>query len=353
MSLHEFQTIGKGVSIYRAKLEENNRPDGSLRRITEDQPALIIICTWLGGATSKRIQRYTLGYNRLWPSANILLIQTDPMEYAFYGENVLSRKLLPAFGEIRKLVETNARCNKKSSSTSPSLSSSSSSSPTANGTAEILLHVFSNGGANIATQLVTSINNISSMIGERSPLELRQIVFDSCPGDPDTSAIYRAAAQSLPHAHPLRPLGCAFLYLVVAGIAGLEAVGIRKRLGRTMRAQFNDPVVFDKLASRLYLTSNGDVMMDTRDVQAHRDEALARGLRTDTVVFERAGHCALVLEDEAVYWGAINGCWERSGSQPATSCEEHDGSTGREHFRRLRRWDSTDNSSFQQVRSRL
>ncbi|KAJ4413928.1 hypothetical protein N0V82_008233 [Gnomoniopsis sp. IMI 355080] len=347
MSLHEFQIIGKGISIYKANLEENNRHDGPLRDNVEDQPALIIICTWLGGATSKRIQRYTLGYNRLWSKTNILLIQTDPMEYAFYGKSTLSRKLLPATGEIRKLVEANARCNTKSSPTS------SSSSPGANGATEILLHVFSNGGANIATQLVTSINKILSLVGERSPLELRQIVFDSCPGDPDTSAIYRAAAQSVPHAHPLRPLGCAFLYLVVAGIAGLEAVGIRKRLGRTMRAQFNDPAVFDKLASRLYLTSNGDVMMDTRDVQAHRDEALARGLRTGTVVFKRAGHCALVLEDEAVYWGAITECWERSGLQPEASCAEHDESTGREQFRQSRRWNSTDDISIQQIRSRL
>ncbi|KAJ4396378.1 hypothetical protein N0V93_000597 [Gnomoniopsis smithogilvyi] len=341
MSLHEFETIGKGVTLYRAKLGENNRSNGSFGKTADDSPALIIICTWLGGATYKRIQRYTCGYNDLWPKANILLIQTDPMEYAFYGESWLARKLLPASGEIRKLVEASASYHKPSQ-TSPS-------SPGPNGP-EILLHVFSNGGANIATQLVASVNNILSLVGERSPLEIRQIVFDSCPGDPDTNAIYRAAAQSLPHSHPLRPLGCAMLYLVVAGIAGLEAVGIRKKLGRTMRAQFNNPAVFDKLASRLYLTSNGDVMMDTKDVQAHRDEALARGLRTDTVVFQRAGHCALVLEDEAAYWGAIAGCWERSGCQPAASSTDHDGPTGHDYSRR---WASNDHASNQLVRSRL
>lgn len=342
MSLDEFQMIGKGVTIYKAKLDEDNRSAERSQKTTDDQPALIIICTWLGGATSKRIERYTRGYNRLWPQADILLIQTDPMEYAFYGESSLSRKLLPASGEIRKVVEANERCN-ASKPTSPSL-------PGPNGP-EILLHVFSNGGANIATQLVPSINNILSLVGEQSPLKLRQIVFDSCPGDPDTNAIYRAAAQSLPQSHLLRPLGCAVLYLVVAGIAGLEAVGVRKRLGRTMRAKFNDPEVFDKSASRLYLTSNGDVMMDTRDVQSHRDEALARGLRADTVVFERAGHCALVLEDEALYWGAIAGCWERSGyHQSAASCLEHDASTRQEQSRG---WISTDNTPTQQVRSRI
>lgn len=344
MSLHEFQTIGKGVTFYRANVQENNAGNKSDRypsQTAEDQPALIVICTWLGGATSKRIQRYTCGYNRLWPNANILLIQTDPMEYAFYGESSLSRKLLPASAEIRRLVEEHAR-----SHVSPSSSSSSSGS---NGPG-ILMHIFSNGGSNIATQLVTSINNTLSLVGERSPLEIRQVVFDSCPGDPDTNAIYRAAAQSLPRTHLLRPLGCAALYLVVAGIAGLEAVGIRKPLSRTMRDQFNDPAVFDKSAARLYLTSNGDVMMDTRDVQAHRDEALARGLKTDTVVFERAGHCALVLENEAVYWGAIASCWQRSGYQTPTSYREHEGPTGHEQFGR---WNSNDDRSIQQVRSRL
>lgn len=350
MSLHEFQTIGKGVTFYKANNDQEHRhgdsSDGVPSHSPEDQPALIVICTWLGGATSKRIQRYTCGYHRLWPNANILLIQTDPMEYAFYGENSLSRKLLPASSEIRKLVEANTRTH-MSSSFSPASSSSSSSG--ANGPG-ILMHIFSNGGANIATQLVTSMNNTLSLVGERSPLEIRQVVFDSCPGDPDTNAIYRAAAQSLPQTHLLRPLGCAALYLVVAGIAGLEAVGVRKKLGRTMREQFNDPAVFDKSASRLYLTSNGDVMMDTRDVQAHRDEALARGLKTDTVVFERAGHCALVLENEALYWGAIAGCWARSGHQPAADYREHDGSTVHEQ---LGHWNANDNHSIQQVRSRL
>lgn len=343
MSLHEFQTIGKGVTFYRANVQENvpgNRSDRYPSQATEDQPALIVICTWLGGATSKRIQRYTRGYNRLWPNANILLIQTDPMEYAFYGESSLSRKLLPASAEIRRLVEENARSH---------ISPSSSSSSGANGPG-ILMHIFSNGGANIATQLVTSTNNTLSLVGERSPLEIRQVVFDSCPGDPDTNSIYRAAAQSLPRTHLLRPLGCAALYLVVTGIAGLEAVGIRKPLSRTMREQFNDPAVFDKSAARLYLTSNGDVMMDTRDVQAHRDEALARGLKTDTVVFEKAGHCALVLENEAVYWGAIASCWQRSGYQTPTSSREHEGPTGDEQFGR---WNSNDDHSIQQVRSRL
>lgn len=351
MSLREFQHIGKGVTFYKANVQEHRRGDSSERapsHTPEDQPALIVICTWLGGATSKRIQRYTCGYNRLWPNANILLIQTDPMEYAFYGESSLSRKLLPASSEIRKLVEANSRSH--ISSSFPSASSASASSSSGNNGSGILMHIFSNGGANIATQLVTSINNTLALVGERSPLEIRQVVFDSCPGDPDTNAIYRAAAQSLPRNHLLRPLGCAALYLVVAGIAGLEAAGVRKKLGRTMREQFNDPAVFDKSASRLYLTSNGDAMMDTRDVQAHRDEALARGLKTDTVVFERAGHCALVLENEALYWGAIAGCWERSGHQPATSYREHDGPTVHEQ---IGHWNSNDDHSIQQPRSRL
>lgn len=343
MSLYKFRTIGKGISIYESAAgEESSRSDGFPSQPTEDQPALIIICTWLGGATSKRIERYTHGYHRIWPKANILLLRTEPVEYAFCGARALSRKLLPALAEIRRLVEANSRSHMSFQASSPSTTSANRRG--------ILMHVFSNGGANIATQLVTAINSTLSLVGERSPLELRQIVFDSCPGDPGTNAMYRAASESLPRSHPLRPLGCAILYLVVAGIAGLEVVGIRKKLGKTMRDQFNDPGVFDKAAWRLYLTSNADVMMDTVDVQAHRDQALASGLRADTIVFEKAGHCALVLENEAVYWGAIARCWEQRASQNAAPFTDDDGSTGHEHFGRSK---SIQDISNQQFRSRL
>lgn len=253
----------------------------------DDDPALIVLCTWLGGATAKRIQRYTRGYNALWPRARILLIRTTAAEYAFWSVKSLQQKLRPAHCEIRKtLLNQNA--------------------------ARILLHVFSNGGANTATQLAASMNGILQSIGHAHPLPLRQIILDSCPGDLSIHKTYKAAAHSIPATFPLRFLGCATLYLLVAGIAGMETVGLRRPLGKSIRDGFNDHSMFPGHARRLYLTSRGDTIVDSGHVQTHRQQAAAAGLSTEELVFERAGHCSLVLEDQEAYWKAIASCWQRS-----------------------------------------
>lgn len=283
MSLDSFQPLGDGISIFNSPAHDRYHDND------DDGPALIILCTWLGGATAKRIQRYTRGYNTLWPKARILLIRTTATEYAFLGVQSLQRKLRPAHCEIRK-----------------TLSRESNKLP------QILLHIFSNGGANIATQLVASTNRILRATGQKSPLPLRQIIFDSCPGDLPIQKTYQAAAHSIPATLPLRSLGCAVLYLVVAGIAGLEAVGLRKPLAKSMREGFNDRRIFAEEARRLYLTSKGDTIVETGEVRTHWEGAKGKGLKTEMVVFERAGHCCLLMEDEEAYWGAVEKCWERS-----------------------------------------
>lgn len=281
------------------------------------QPDIIILCTWLGGATTKRIQKYTLGYHKLWPKSVILAIRTTAAEYAFSGASALRRKLRPALREIRRIM---ARVD--SPQKLPPYDHQSGSG--------ILLHMFSNGGANIATQLVASMNGVSSILGQAETLPMRQVVLDSCPADPGINNTYAAASHSISTTHPLRPLFCATLYLVVAGIAGLEAVGLRRCLGKAIREQLNDPKVVSPGARRLYLISEADAIVDFREVLAHRHQALSKGIGAETVVFKRAGHCCLVLEDERAYWGAIESCWARGRREGTESRVKIDSITCRE-----------------------
>lgn len=306
MSFQDFQDLGNGILIFNPPRQEGKDHQFVSELAAADQPALIILCTWLGGASTKRIQRYTIGYHRLWPLSTILLIRTTATEYAVSGIKALHDKLRPARREIRRVLDAGRA----------SLTPSSETTPRAPG---ILLHMFSNGGANIATQLVASMNAILTVVGTGAPLPLRQVVLDSGPGDLGIGRTYAAAAHSIPTGHPLRPLLCAVLYLVVAGLAGLEAAGVRRQLGRTMRDQLNDPAVFAPNAGRLYLTSQADTIIESRHVFSHRAQAAARGLRTEMVVFQRAGHCSLLVEDEGVYWSAIETSWKKGARGSAAT----------------------------------
>lgn len=306
MSLQDFRCLGNGISLYEPDNQENVSLDIEQEAESEaaraDHPVLIILCTWLGGATSRRIQKYTQGYHRMWPKSSILLIRTVPSEYAFQTDKALARKLQPAHHEIRRLaVEADSSSSRRRRRVHP----------------RVLLHIFSNGGAGTAVQLVASMNGILSALGRPGPLALHQVVLDSCPGDPGIGATYRAAAHSAPRGL-LRPLACAALYLVVVGIAGLEALGARRRLGRTIGGRLNDRATFAPAARRLYLASEADGIVDLRDVHVHRAEAEAAGLTTEGVVFRRAGHCCLVLEDEVLYWHAITSCWDGAKSPGQT-----------------------------------
>lgn len=304
----QFKDLGNDIWLYEPRDNENNpkqRTEWIRPSVKGHPPALIILCTWLGGATTKRIEKYTEGYHRLWPCSRILLIRTTLSEYLFQSTTSLRKRLRPAHHEIRKLgLERQSQLQDKHTSEPES--------------GEIILHIFSQGGSNTATQLLESMNAILSTLGQKRPLPLRQIVLDSCPGDPGIHSSFTAGAYSLPETSLLRPLSSTALFILIAGLAGMEATGLKKPLAKRMRSQLNDPAIFSARATRLYLTSEADTIVDSRDVEEHRNQAAAKGLTTDILRFRRAGHCSLVLEDGAAYWNAIASAWETSAA-PSTA----------------------------------
>lgn len=333
-----FKDLGNDIWLYEPQENENNNP----KQRTEwtrpagkgHPPALIILCTWLGGATTKRIEKYTEGYHRLWPCSRILLIRTTLSEYLLQSTTSLRRRLRPAHREIRMLgLERQSQRQDKPTSEPES--------------GEIILHIFSQGGSKTATQLLESMNAILSTLGQKGPLPLRQIVLDSCPGDPGIYSTFAAGAWSLPEISLLRPLGSTALFILAAGLVGMEATGLRTPLAKKIRSQLNDPGIFSSRASRLYLTSEADTIVDSGDVEEHRKQAAAKGLTTDILRFHRAGHCSLVLEDGAAYWDAIASAWEKSAA-PGTAQ-----STGRGEDKGVPQFPPVSIGTSRQSRSRL
>ena len=84
-----------------------------------------------------------------------------------------------------------------------------------------------------------------------------------------------------------------------------ESFGIENAISR-VRRRLNDNALFPLTTPRLYLYSEGDAMVDFRDVHDHVEEARLQGC---TVVreekFLKAPHCAMLTEDQSRYWNAV------------------------------------------------
>ncbi|KAL7944252.1 hypothetical protein V8C42DRAFT_326289 [Trichoderma barbatum] len=246
-------------------------------------PRLIILCTWLGGATPHRIKKYLDGYSSLYPGSSILLITARFLEMAVFPFSVLHSRLAPARNIMIHHIEARAE--------QPS----------------ILWHIFSHGGCNTAIQMALSLHD------QRSDIDLskhiRLLVLDCCPGDATFENAYKAATYSLPNALPARVVGQALLYPTVAIVTGLQNAGLMRSV-KHLRAHLNDPAVLGT-SERLYLYSKADRVVRWEDVEAHIEDAKTQqGLCVQGVAFHGSPHCALVRDHGDKYWQTITSYWD-------------------------------------------
>jgi DNA repair protein RAD57 len=275
-----FTNVGQNIFLFKPDVTKS-ATKGDKR---EGSPALVILCTWLGGSTTRRVHIYTAGYHQLFPNAHILLIRTTLADITMRSFRQIRERLAPARDAINRIA-----------------GQTKSSGHEIDGS--ILLHIFSHGGCNTAIQLAVSMREAG--LG----LPLGRIVFDCCPGDATFRKAYNAAVLSLPSSQPARSIGSLALYPSIAAITGLQSLRIMSSV-RELRAQLNHPAVFGSHARRLYLYSAADQMVDFRDVQLHLEAARGRGYQAEGVLFWRSAHCALILEDAARYWTAIEKFWQ-------------------------------------------
>ncbi|KAK7966249.1 DNA repair protein rhp57 [Apiospora aurea] len=277
-------------------------------------PRLIILCTWLGGVTTPRVNKYVAGYQALYPTAHLLLIRTVFLDISVRTFATLRAHLQPVRDAISRIMEQH-----------PNGDGLNSGGGGADGADGILLHIFSHGGCNCALQLAWSMG--SSPSSQLFCDNLRLVVFDCCPGGASFGKAYNAAIVSLPQTTRflgVRSLGAPLVYAAVAAVHGLQSAGLMRSV-RELRRELNDPVAFRARAGRLHLYSRADEMVAAEDVLAHAREAEAGlGCAVGTVGFEEAAHCALVREDAQRYWGAVKDGWARKDpTRPAAGADMH------------------------------
>lgn len=281
------QLIGEDIYWHESSRKIEDNPRGS------SAPALVILCTWAGGATPRRINKYIDQYIKLYPSSALLLLTTNIPNTAFRPLRWIRHRLKPARLAIRRILTPEV-------GDEPTTAADQSKG--------ILLHMFSHGGCSMGVQLSLAMREESDN-GEAFRSSLRGIILDCSPGDDAFERSYRAARVSLPQTALVNFFSITLLYSTLSVLNSLQNAGVLRAV-RDLRISLNDPDTFGPGTKRLYIYSKEDVMVGWEEVQSHFEEAKSQGHVVDQVVFETGSHCTLMVEDADRYWTAIQRFWE-------------------------------------------
>ncbi|KAK4690206.1 hypothetical protein P7C71_g6524, partial [Lecanoromycetidae sp. Uapishka_2] len=288
---------------------------------------LIIICTWLGAAR-KHIAKYTTLYRNIAPGARILLIESNvPILISSYEKQ--REVIKPA---VSAVLDTLSECDiyptpngkQKDSKASRTAVDGNRDGAIPNDPSkpnpQILLHVFSNGGTNTATQLLIVLNSHL-----KAPLPLAGLLCDSSPAKGTYWRSYDAMVLSLPKGVATRLLGAVACHCILVLLYTWIAYGnenpaslFRRTLldEETVRAGWEQSVSEKKVGGRVcYFYSKEDRMCLWSDVREHADEARMLGWDVREVLFQGSGHCAHFSRDEGRYSEAVRSVWDGEESR--------------------------------------
>jgi len=280
-----------------------------------EQGQLIIICTWLG-AGRKHIARYTTMYQKIAPRARLLLVQSAvPILVSSYAHQ--RRAIQPAVSiTIDRLTECGQKTATAADGGRSETSSTSSVVMPAQKRPKILLHTFSNGGTNTATQLLIVLRE---SIG--APLPLAGLLCDSCPAKGTYWKSYDAMLLSLPKDIMSRTMGMLACHTILILLYSWIAYGNENPASLQRRTLLDannfepgwgivDNVTSDAQGRVCYLYSKVDRMCQWTDIQEHAEIARDKGWQVLEVVFDGSGHCAHLAKDEQAYSNAVRSLWE-------------------------------------------
>jgi hypothetical protein len=278
----DFEKLTDAISYHR-------QPSGGLQSRNNGGPSLIVLCTWMS-AHRKHISKYTSQYRQKYPSAELLVIESSIADIV-YRTNKSQQDRIRLARDI--------------------LTSHLAATPKSQQNPQVLLHVFSNGGAQAAVQLATSLP------ATHRPKAFSAIIFDSCPGEATYARSHQAMSHSLPkNSLPARILGPLLIHLTLClfylaiFVCRFESVLTRSR------KCLNDPEMFGTQVPRLYVFSKADELVPWRDVESHAEDAGRKGYgEVRRVLFEDSAHCAHAMAHREEYWGAVEGVVEGLGTR--------------------------------------
>ena len=309
--LDEFRRIGPRTSLF-----------------TPSKPTpgqLIIMCTWLGAAP-KHIAKYTRLYQSIAPGARILLVESNiPILTSSYAHqrDVIKPAVSVVLDTLEELDYHPGMPDAKTISNGHLPNGSTSRILEIGARPKILLHTFSNGGTNTATQLLLVLKSRFYSC----PLPLAGLVCDSCPANGTYWKSYDAMVLSLPKDFASRLLGalacqCILIVLytwIACGYENPASLNRRTMLGsefvgpgweRSDKDREEGGTKVESKGRVCYLYSKADRMCHWEDIKEHAEKAKAMGWSVKEIVFEGSGHCAHFPKDEDKYAKAVKSLWQ-------------------------------------------
>ena len=276
---NSFEALGGEISLYEPKGKSSPPADASA-------PALVILCTWVGGATPRRINKYVSQYKLLYPATSVLVLTSNVVNVAFRPLSMIRSRLKTACEAARRILTIAGNGNAQPGT---------------------LLHMFSHGGAVTGCQFALAMKETDDQ-GAPFFASLKGIILDCCPGDNSLGKSYAAARVAVPDNPTAQLLGRALLYPAMSVVVGLQQAGVLRSV-RALRALLNDPNTFGSSPGRLYVYTKEDPVVGWTDVQEHLEEARSLGYRVEQALFEHGAHCGLIMENPVQYWGAVQTFW--------------------------------------------
>lgn len=244
---------------------------------------LIILCTWLG-AGKKHVAKYAAGHQKIAPHAKILLLESSVWNIASpYVQQWAA--IRPAAEVVLGVLDDCS--NAKGSKTDP----------------KIIIHTFSNGGTNNATQLLIALQQRL-----RHPLPVTGILCDSGPARGTYRKSFHSMLLSLPKGLFWKFVGPVIILFVTNTLFASQLIGWEKpeRIYRRtlLDAQFVD-------CKRIcYAFSKADTHVDWDDITSHADEARAKTWEVRELEFEGTPHCNHISQYPLEYLGAMERVWK-------------------------------------------
>lgn len=260
-------------------------------------PRLIVLAGWMGAALP-HLAKYTNRLQALYPSSPIVVLRS----FVYHFTTRVSshpREVAAAVPLIKSIMADYAEVEEGGKE---------------EGEAEVLVHLFSNGGSAALRHLR---EQCASAGGSGSSFPRHVTVYDSAPGrfqwQRGVTAFMASAAKA---SAPIRLamlvfVNCLFAFYWAAHIPW----GRPGYLDRTWLAH-NDRAGNAAEVRRAYIYSEEDALVDPREVEEHAASAVRNGFVVAAVEkFVGSAHVAHVRVDEARYWRIVKETWENSASR--------------------------------------
>jgi hypothetical protein len=248
-------------------------------------PCLIILTTWTD-AYGQHISKYVSEYATMFPTSRILVITTSAKDIVWRSSARKRERLRPAVEYISSIYGI-SQIHK-------------------NG---ILLHIFSEGGANKTCELATAYHAVTG-----THLPISAMCLDSTPGHPRFLRLCSALAKSFPPIPVLKQFATV-IAVVVLGLAWAVYhvfKGYENNPVSRSRKQLLDPELFALTVPRCYLYSKSDALVAWQDIYEHAGELIKRdGCVTETI-FEDSEHVSHAKTESRRYWNTVRKVWVHS-----------------------------------------